>query len=450
MVADRQLADALVKSCAAEICVASAGDPSFNHGMAETPDAETPPPRQIDEHDGASLAAYLLGFDWEFRNNARHRQLVDGGLPLWREILRYVPNPMERGRALEIGSPPFHITLLLQKFRNYDLSLTGFATDGRPQIISHVENPEYGEQYTFTCDCFDAERERFPYDDASFDLVTWCEVIEHLTENPVHTLSEIHRVLKPGGALVISTPNASRADSIADLLYGENLYDPYHLGSPLKGSRHSREYTYKELRDLVAGCGYGVERMQDIDIYPPVSTPRRVFRAILNNGVSRVTHGHHRYHLFVRARKTARPFRLHFPTDLFEASHLAYYRSPRDAAVAMGENDEMHIGGGWADVMRGDAGVAWRRCDDRGDLYLFSDEARSRVRLVARGGGGRARVWHDNAGALVMLSELQFSAPAGAWTEIELPLNSDYQPGNPLHISLEAPGGLDVRSFRAD
>lgn len=47
-----------------------------------------------------------------------------------------------------------------------------------------------------------------PFPDESFDLV-WCtEVIEHVV-NPAFTLGEINRVLKPGGKLLLSTPNSA-------------------------------------------------------------------------------------------------------------------------------------------------------------------------------------------------------------------------------------------------
>ncbi|MEO6045245.1 MAG: hypothetical protein ABIQ47_15195 [Tepidiformaceae bacterium] len=43
---------------------------------------------------------------------------------------------------------------------------------------------------------------------------------------------------------------------------------------PLKGSRHSREYTLPELKGLLEGCGYTLDRAEDIDIYPPVARTR--------------------------------------------------------------------------------------------------------------------------------------------------------------------------------
>jgi SAM-dependent methyltransferase len=46
-----------------------------------------------------------------------------------------------------------------------------------------------------------------PYSDASFDLL-WCsEVIEHL-DNPALSLAEFRRVLRPGGVMVLTTPNS--------------------------------------------------------------------------------------------------------------------------------------------------------------------------------------------------------------------------------------------------
>lgn len=401
-------------------------------------------PAEVSERDPESLARYLLSFRWPFRNEEVHNVLVQGGLPLWRQFLRFVPNPKERGRALELGSPPFHITLLLQRFRNYDLSLTGYAADGRPEIRQVLESPEFGETHEFVCTCFNAEADPFPYPDNTFDLVTWSEVIEHLTENPVHTLAEIHRVLRPGGRLVISTPNATRADSIANFLAGRNIYDPYHLGAPLKGSRHSREYTLAELTDLLEGCGYTIERAADIDIYPPASRNRRAFRWLLNNVVARLTGGHYRYHLFVRARKTEAPFRWYFPASLFDQGHLAFYMAPRHDAVTLGLNDVPHTAMGWSELRTGPAGLPYRRSGQVGDIYLLAREPRTSATVTLANGRGEAQAWHDNGGNLVLLGSVRFDAPAGAWTDVTIPLSTDFEPGNPLHIRLDTESGVDV------
>lgn len=71
--------------------------------------------------------------------------------------------------------------------------------------------------------------EPLPFADASFDLVTCTEVIEHL-EHYRQTLREMHRVLKPAGRLVVTTPNILNLKSrIRFLIFGfYNLFGPLH------------------------------------------------------------------------------------------------------------------------------------------------------------------------------------------------------------------------------
>ena len=55
-------------------------------------------------------------------------------------------------------------------------------------------------------------REPLPYDDASFDVVLLVEVVEHLSDHQA-ALGELARILKPGGALILTTPNVMRLNS---------------------------------------------------------------------------------------------------------------------------------------------------------------------------------------------------------------------------------------------
>jgi 2-polyprenyl-3-methyl-5-hydroxy-6-metoxy-1,4-benzoquinol methylase len=66
------------------------------------------------------------------------------------------------------------------------------------------------------------------YEPASFDVVTLDQVIEHVAE-PASLLRGVHRVLKPGGLLVLSTPNA---DGWGARVFGNrwiHWHAPYHL-----------------------------------------------------------------------------------------------------------------------------------------------------------------------------------------------------------------------------
>jgi SAM-dependent methyltransferase len=71
------------------------------------------------------------------------------------------------------------------------------------------------------------DREPLPYPDAAFDVVTCSEVVEHV-ENPRRLIREAWRVLKPGGVLVMTTPNVLNAVSrVRYLVSGfANLFGP--------------------------------------------------------------------------------------------------------------------------------------------------------------------------------------------------------------------------------
>ena len=53
-----------------------------------------------------------------------------------------------------------------------------------------------------------------PYADGSFDLVVAMEVVEHLTE-PLPWLRELVRVARPGGELLLTTPNYASTSLVA-------------------------------------------------------------------------------------------------------------------------------------------------------------------------------------------------------------------------------------------
>ena len=58
-----------------------------------------------------------------------------------------------------------------------------------------------------------------PIQDNSYNFVISTEVIEHL-ENPRATFREFYRLLRPGGILIVTTPNQESVRSFAGLLMG--------------------------------------------------------------------------------------------------------------------------------------------------------------------------------------------------------------------------------------
>jgi SAM-dependent methyltransferase len=86
-----------------------------------------------------------------------------------------------------------------------------------------------------------------PFADESFDAVFAGELIEHLPD-PVRGLAEFRRVLRPGGRLILTTPNRLRLANVAD--GSERPYSPDHLS----------ELSYDELQRMLPEQGFAVEQ----------------------------------------------------------------------------------------------------------------------------------------------------------------------------------------------
>jgi glycosyltransferase involved in cell wall biosynthesis len=120
-----------------------------------------------------------------------------------------------------------------------------------------------GEEFSCDLDLFDAERDRFPYPDAYFSTVLCCELIEHLTADPMHLMSEVNRILKIGGHLVITTPNLTSLRAIAGILsgYHPGLFSSYirpRADGEEPEARHNREYTPREIARLLVDSGFEI------------------------------------------------------------------------------------------------------------------------------------------------------------------------------------------------
>lgn len=99
-----------------------------------------------------------------------------------------------------------------------------------------------------------------PYPAAAFDKAILSEVLEHIPDD-VRALREVQRVLKPGGLVAVTVPNANYPfwwDPINKTL--EVLLGTHIRRGPLAGiwANHVRLYTREALREAVLSAGFEI------------------------------------------------------------------------------------------------------------------------------------------------------------------------------------------------
>jgi len=146
-------------------------------------------------------------------------------------------------RVLDIGISPGHLAMAL---RGLGCEVSGVTDD---RLLQEMNGRWAAEKIAVHRAVVD--REPLPFPDNSFDAVLFTEVLEHLLYDPKKLVDEIHRVLRPRGELIVSTPNVLRIENRIKVVLGRNIYPAhgYFYFSDLY-RRHNREYTMQEVIDL--------------------------------------------------------------------------------------------------------------------------------------------------------------------------------------------------------
>jgi len=80
-----------------------------------------------------------------------------------------------------------------------------------------------------------------------YDLITLCEVIEHIPMPPYITFLKLASILKPGGWLVMTTPNGFRVRNILRMIVGKEVLDIYRYPEGDEPLGHQHEYTVRQM-----------------------------------------------------------------------------------------------------------------------------------------------------------------------------------------------------------
>ena len=182
------------------------------------------------------------------------------------QILRYIlQNAPANGhppRVLDIGAQIGAFALYAAK-----LGCRASALDyGSFQRIYGKIGADYGVDYR---EC-DLAAGPLPFADESFDFVSYTDVIEHHAFSPRRVLAEIHRVLAPGGCVIILTPNQASIYNRLFLLAGRSVYGDFDHFFDASAAEsvypgHHHEFTRSELRSALERTHFKVRECRAIE-----------------------------------------------------------------------------------------------------------------------------------------------------------------------------------------
>ncbi len=162
----------------------------------------------------------------------------------------------EQARILDVG--PGH-----------GVNLSLFHHRGRLCVLDSDQGSLDSCQVLGAKDLVRGDAQRLPFGDATMDLVSALDVIEHLDDDLL-ALRECCRVLKPGGWLLLTVPALHLLWGRQDVL-----------------SEHRRRYRRRQLRECLATAGFEVKRLTYFNtlLFPPILMVRLLMRPLLGRTV---------------------------------------------------------------------------------------------------------------------------------------------------------------------
>lgn len=139
-------------------------------------------------------------------------------------------------------------------------SLFGYVALGEKLIgyeVFGIDLPDYVNQFKnnfakwgIDNQAVDLAKEKLPYQNDYFDLIIASEILEHLRFHPTTFFTELARVLKPGGKIMITTPNLIRFNNVIKMVLGQSIN--WDITEDYWDGVHAREFTVKEIKQLAS------------------------------------------------------------------------------------------------------------------------------------------------------------------------------------------------------
>jgi 2-polyprenyl-3-methyl-5-hydroxy-6-metoxy-1,4-benzoquinol methylase len=186
---------------------------------------------------------------------ARPREL-DANLRSGPQMREYeaIVDRVERGspgRVLDWGCGHGQITDLMRR-RGIDVTAFDYRAGSEPTVVALEHFPEIDAHVS-------GDPVLLPFESAAFDTVLSCGVLEHV-QYPERSLAELHRVLRPGGRLLVyKLPN--RSSYLEAIARRAGMY--YH-----GALEYDRVYTRRSAVALLRGQGFRVDASRRTNMLP--------------------------------------------------------------------------------------------------------------------------------------------------------------------------------------
>lgn len=232
--------------------------------------------------------------DWHHRVFESHPGHADEQSPWYQLALEYLP-PVKGKRVLEMACGRGGFARLLAS-RGAVMFGADFSEEAlRIAWAKHDRDRDSHLQLT------QADAEKLPFADESFDIVISCETIEHLP-NPTSALKEMARVCRANGLLYLTTPNYFNA---------MGLYYIYTLlrgrpATPDSDQPFDRIFLFPKIRRMLKRAGWAIVcsdgTVHQFPLRPghnPVAVPALESNRTLRRVLSPLA-----FHYFVMARRS--------------------------------------------------------------------------------------------------------------------------------------------------
>jgi SAM-dependent methyltransferase len=162
------------------------------------------------------------------------------------------PHMKAESRLLEIGCGAGNLLLQGTVRGSYPMALD-LAMPSLTFVRSRLQEARSGPDAPRGFACTQAVGEMLPLADGCVDCVLLSEVIEHL-KTPESTVREAARVLRPGGRLLVTTPNYR---SLWPML--EWTVDRLNMAPKMAGEQHISRFDPASLRHLLVDAGLTID-----------------------------------------------------------------------------------------------------------------------------------------------------------------------------------------------